>query len=479
MGARGAAAGPPSGRGPRSAPVGGVLAVVLVAALSFSIAQTAVIAGVPEIARELDASTSAAAWAVTGYLLAASVATPLAGKLGDLYGKGRVLGWVLVVFAVGCALSALAQSIEVLVAGRLLQGVAGGAFPLGFGIANDELPPERRAWGIGLVAAMFGAGAAAGFPLAGLLTEAGGLPWVFWALLLLALPGAVAAWTVVPPSPVPARGGVDLVGAAVLATGLGAVLLGVSQAGTWGLGSPATLACLAAGLALLLVFVPLERRTAHPLVDVGLLGRRPVLATNVSALLAGLSMFSGFVLVPQLAQAPGETGYGLGLSLLEAGLLMVPGAAGMLLAGPFSGVLGERVGFRAVLAAGMALAAAAFAVLAVAHGSLLLVLAGVSLLGLGIACAFTAVSVLVIAAVPQGDIGIATGITTIMRTVGGSLGAAVATAILAADRIPGSARPAESAYVAAFAVSGAVALAGLAAAAWVPGERTTTAAAPA
>ena len=138
-----------------------------------------------------------AAWILTGYLLAASVATPIVGKLGDLFGRGRVLTIVLLVFAAGSAVCALAPSLGVLVAGRIIQGVGGGIFPLAFGIIREAFPPERVATAIGGISATFGIGGGVGLVIAGLIVEALDASWLFW-LGLMALPAAFAIWRYVP-----------------------------------------------------------------------------------------------------------------------------------------------------------------------------------------------------------------------------------------------------------------------------------------
>jgi MFS family permease len=448
-----------------------VLGTLVVAALCFSLAQTTVVAALPAISREYGVSATTASWAVTVYMLSASVCTPLVGKLGDVHGRGRVLGWVMAVFALGSLLCALSSSIGVLLAGRALQGAAGGVFPLAFGIINDELPPDRRALGVGLVSGMFGGGAAIGLPLAGVIVDHGELAWIFWALLI-AVPGAVLAWTVVPPSPVHVRRRMDWRGAGVLSAGLAGVLLAISEGNGWGWTAPATVGCFAGGLALLVAFLALQARTPEPLVDVRVLRRRSVLATNIAGLCCGTAMFSAFVLVPQLAQAdPSRVGFGLGLSLTQAGLVTVPMVGMMLVAAPLAGLVGGRLGFRVVLAGGAAIGATAFALLAVAHGSTAVVFGGVFLLGVGIALAFAGMSILTMVAVPAHDVGIATAINTIMRTIGAALGTALVTAILAAHPIAGTAQPTEGAFVGAFVLCAVIALAGAGAALWIPPDR--------
>jgi EmrB/QacA subfamily drug resistance transporter len=452
-------------------PVAPILGALLLAALAYALAQTMVAPALPKIVDGYGTTRASASWVLTGYLLSASVCTPLAGKLGDLFGKGRVLTVVLVVFSAGSVVCALASSIEVLIAGRVVQGVAGGVFPLAFGIINDELPSSQRAVAIGLVSAMFGIGGGIGLPLSGVIVDNADLSWLFW-IGLMALPAAVATWRLVPPSPARERTRVDWRGALVLSAGLVAILLGITEANHWGWGSLDTLALLGAGVALLVGFVALQRRTTDPLVDIGVLRQRPVLATNVTAFLVGVAMFGSFLLIPQFAETAKSNGYGFGMSVTEAGLVMLPSAASMLVAGPAGGWLGNRLGFRIVLAAGTLLAAASFALLAVAHTAVWPFLVAGVLLGFGISFSFAAMANLVVDAVDPGEVGIATGINTIARTVGGAFGAALVTALLTAETISGSdGVPTENAYTEAFLASMAGALLAFAACLAIPRVR--------
>jgi EmrB/QacA subfamily drug resistance transporter len=452
-------------------PAAPVIGALLLAALAYALSQTMVAPALPKIVDGYGTSRSSASWVLTGYLLSASVCTPLAGKLGDLFGKGRVLTWVLLIFSAGSVVCALGNSIGVVILGRVIQGVAGGVFPLAFGIINDELPGERRAVAIGLVSAMFGIGGGIGLPLSGVIVDNADLSWLFW-IGLMAVPAAVAVWRLVPASPARDRTRVDWAGAAVLSLGLVALLLGITKANSWGWTSLATLAMLAGGAAVLVLFTWLQRRTRDPLVDIAVLSQRAVLATNVTGFLVGVAMFGSFLLIPQFAETAKGHGYGFGMSVTSAGLVMLPSAGSMLIAGPIGGSLGARVGFRLVLAAGTLLAAASFGLLVVAHGGVVSFLVAGVLLGFGISFSFAAMANLVVAAVDPGEVGIATGINTIARTVGGAFGAALVTALLTAETIPGtSGVPTENAYTEAFAFSAIGALLALAACLAIPRTR--------
>jgi MFS family permease len=201
--------------------------VLVLACASFALSQTLVVPALPAIAEDLDASRSAVSWVLTAFLLSASVSTPIIGKLGDLYGKGRVLGAVMVVFSIGAVINALAGSIEVLIAGRVLQGVAGGVFPLAFGIVRDTFPRERVPGGLSLIGAMFGIGGGIGLPLSGVIADNLSVDWLFW-ISLVALPAALAAYRLIPPSPRVPHVRIDWIGALLLSIALSAILLGVS-----------------------------------------------------------------------------------------------------------------------------------------------------------------------------------------------------------------------------------------------------------
>jgi EmrB/QacA subfamily drug resistance transporter len=445
----------------------GVLLVLVLAGVSFALSQTLVIPALPDIAANVNASPAAASWILSGFLLSASISTPIVGKLGDVYGKGLVLTLVLLLFSVGAVVCALAHSIAVLIVGRVIQGVAGGVFPLAFGIIRDTFPPAKVAGGLGLVSAILGVGAGIGLPLSGVIADGIGVEWLFW-ISLIALPAALAAHRLVPASPESRRMRIDWAGAALLSAALAAVLLAVTEANDWGWGSARTIGLFVAGGALLVIWVQVESRVKEPLIDLGLLRARSVATTNLTGLLVGFAMFSSFLLIPQFAQAPESSGYGFGDSVAQAGLLLVPAAIFQLVAGPLAGGLGARIGFRTTLAVGAGSAAMAFIFLAFEHAHPWQFVVSAALLGSGIAFSYASMANLIVGAVPQSEVGVATGINTIMRTVGGAFGAAVATAILTGNTVAGSSLPSEGAYTAAFVLSAVGGVLALGAALLVP-----------
>jgi EmrB/QacA subfamily drug resistance transporter len=427
------------------------------AALAFSLAQTMLIPALGELTHRLDTDPSGIAWVLTGYLLAAAVATPIAGRLGDMFGKRRLLVISLAVFAAGSTLAALGTSLEIVVAGRVLQGMGGGIFPLCFGIIRDEFPRERVARSIGLISAIFGIGGGAGLIAGGLIADHLSYHWIFWLGTISAVLAAVAIEIWVPESPERKPGRVDLRGAALLGVGLVMPLIAISRANDWGWGSTRTLALLAAGLVVLAVWVAVERRTEQPLADIPTLMKPPVLMTNIATLLVGFGMFGSFLLIPQLAEAPESTGYGFGLGATGAGLLLLPGALVMLFTGPLSGSLGTRFGSKLPLSLGAATTGVGLVGLGLDHGSELAVVAWAFLMSGGIGLAFAAMANLIVEAVPPVQTGEATGFNALTRSVGASIGSQVCAAILAGSVVAGSAYPSDSGFTAAFLVSAGVA----------------------
>ncbi|WP_053227712.1 MFS transporter [Solirubrobacter soli] len=432
------------------------LAILAIGALAFALAQTTVIPALTAMQHAFGVSTSDITWMISGYFLAASIATPVLGRLGDMFGKERFLAVSLAAFALGSVVSALSNDLPLMIAGRVLQGVGGGVFPLSFGIVRDEFPLAKIPTGIALLGATAGIGGAIGLPLGGLLVDQASYHWIFW---MSAAMGAVATFTTiryVPESPVRTPGKVDYLGAGILAFGLSAVLIAVSRANDWGWGSDKTLGLVAVGAVILAVFVWYERRHDAPLINMRTLARPPVLMTDIATLLVGFGLFGTFVLIPQIAELPSSGDVGLGLNATQAGLLMAPGGLMMLFAAPIVGRVSERIGSKLPLAVGSVLASLGLLGMALAHDSALLIVLWGMILNVGIGCAFAALPNLVISAVEPHETGEATGVNMIARNVGAALGGQVAASIVAGHVAAGG--PANAGFELAFLMSAGVAL---------------------
>ena len=443
------------------------LAVLVFAGSAFALQQTMVFPALPTFARDLDTSTAWATWVLTGFLVSAAVATPILGKLGDQYGKARMLVVSLVIFFSGCVGAAFAWDIWSLIAFRVLSGAGGAVFPLSFGIIRDEFPPEQVKVAIGLVSAVFGIGGGLGIVLSGVIVD--NLSWR-WLFVFGAIGVAAAIWAVhrfVPESPLRSPSRVDVPGALLLSGGLVALMLALTEGERWGWYSAPILGLAGASAALLLAWVLVELRVDEPLVDMRMLSHRPVLLTNTTTLVAGFALFLCFVLIPTFVEAPARLGYGFGATATEAGFYLLPASIAQLAAGPGGGVLGRRYGSKWPLAGGMIAVAAAALVLARWHDDPWQILVASAALGIGVGLAFAAMVALISDHVSPSEMGIATGMNTVMRVVGGVVGGQVGAALLTARTVPGTDLPAESAFAIAFALSAAAAVAAALVAAFI------------
>ncbi|HET9184992.1 MAG TPA: MFS transporter, partial [Solirubrobacterales bacterium] len=367
-------------------------AVLALAGASYSILQSAVAPALPDIQRELHSSATATAWLFTGYLLSASVLTPILGRVGDMFGKEHTLVATLAVLCAGTLLAALANSMPVLILARVVQGAGGAIFPLAFGIIRDEFPPEKAAQGIALISAILGIGGGLGIVLAGPIINALDFHWLFWIPLAVLVAATVATIFFIPESPVKSPGRVDWVGAILLSAWLVLLLLGITQTSEWGWGDARVLALLAAALVVLAVWIRFERGAREPLVDMPMMAKRSVWTVNAAAFLVGAGMYSSFILIPEFTEMPASTGYGFGSSVTQAGLFLLPATVLMMVASPVGGNLATKVGSRLVLLAGCLTTAASFALLAVAHRQEGDIYVATALMGAGIGLAFASLA---------------------------------------------------------------------------------------
>ena len=456
------------------------LAILTLAGTAFALQQTMVIPALPALQRDLHTTTTWVTWVLTVFLLVASVATPVLGKLGDQYGKERLLVIALAVFFVGCAGAAAAWNIWSLIAFRAIQGAGGAVFPLSFGIIRDEFPREKVGLGIGLISAVFGVGGGFGVVFSGLIVDHTSWRWLF---VVGAAPIAVAVVLVhrfVPESPIKTPSRVDVVGATLLSFGLIALLLGLTEGESWGWTSGRIIGLALAAAVFLVAWCTAELRVAEPMVDMRMLAHRQVLFTNVTAIIAGFAMFGSFVLVPNFVETPHGiphsvqrlVDYGFDASATKGGLYLLPSSFALLFAGPLAGLIARRTGSKWPLALGMVLVAAAAGALALWHDRPWQVLAAMPLLGAGVGFAYAAMATLITEAVRPSETGVATGMNTVMRTVGGVVGGQVGAALLSAHTIRGTGGvPAVTGFTVAFAISAVAALVGAGVAVFVTPPR--------
>jgi MFS family permease len=407
------------------------LAVLALGGLAYAMLSSAVVPALPTMQHQLHTTETGIAWLLTGYLLSASVGTSILGRLGDIYGKERLLLWTLVILAAGTLLAAVSSSLIPIIVARFIQGAAGGIFPLAFGIVRDEFPHEKVAGSIGLLSAILGAGAGVGIVLSGVIIEHLDYHWLFWIPLVAILLAAAATWRFVPESPVRVPGRINWLAAGLMTIGMSAVLLAISQTTTWGWGSSKTLILMLVGVGFSLAWIAVEVRSGDPLIDMTMMRVRGVWTTNVAAFLLGAGMYASFIVFPQFAQLPRSTGFGFGVSVVISGLYLLPATIGMTVLGIYAGRISARFGSRAALLTGTAFTTVSFALLAVAHTHPYELLIAAGLLGVGIGLAFAALGNLIVQAVPSHQTGVASGMNTVMRTLGGALGGQISATFIA------------------------------------------------
>jgi EmrB/QacA subfamily drug resistance transporter len=453
--------------------------VLALAGISFALLQSLVAPALPAIQHDLHTNATSVAWVLTAYLLSASVATPILGRLGDMFGKERMFVLALAALGVGSFIAALATSVEVLIAARVIQGLGGAIFPLAFGIIRDEFPRDRMPGAIALISALLGVGGGAGIVLAGPIVDHLGYHWLFWFPLIAVTIAGVAAVAFVPESPVKTPGRVNVVGALLLSGWLACLLLATSEGSRWGWTDTRIVALYAASVVLLITWIRNELAAPEPLVDMRMLRMRGVWPVNAAAFLIGAAMFCSFVLIPQFVEAPTSTGFGFGDNVTKAGLVMLPSTVAMLLFAPLSGRLTRRFGGKLPLALGATATMLSFIYLAVAHGRPLDFYLASGLLGIGIGLSFAAMANLVVEAVPAGQTGVATGMNTVTRTLGGAVGGQIAASVIASS-VTASGVPTAHGFTIAFVLAALAAAGGVVAALAVPGRRQDrTAPAPA
>ena len=407
------------------------LAVLSLSGLAYAVLSSAVVPALPTMQHQLHTTETGIAWLLTAYLLAASVGTAIIGRLGDMYGKERLLLWTLGILAAGTLMAALSSSLSLLIVARFIQGAGGGIFPLAFGITRDEFPREKVPGSIGLLSAILGVGAGAGIVLSGVIIQHLNYHWLFWLPLVATLVAAWATWKYIPESPVRVPGRINWLSAALMTIGISAVLLAVSETTTWGWGGARTIGLAFAGLAFMAAWIAVEVRSRAPLIDMAMMRVRGVWTSNAAAFLLGAGMYASFIVFPQFAQLPKSTGFGFGASVVVSGLYLLPSTIGMTIFGLRAGAISARFGSRAALLMGTLCTCASFALLAVAHRHPYELLIAAGLLGVGIGLAFAALGNLVVQAVPRHQTGVASGMNTVMRTLGGALGGQLSATFIA------------------------------------------------
>jgi EmrB/QacA subfamily drug resistance transporter len=405
--------------------IGLVFIGLMLAMLLASLSQTVLSAALPTLVGELD-GVEHMLWAMTGFILASTIVMPIYGKIGDLVGRKPLLIAAILLFMAGSVIGALAPTMEILIAGRVVQGLGGGGLMiLSQAIIADVVPARERGKYMGAMGAVFAVSSVAGPLLGGWFTESIGWRWAFWINIpigILALAAAVVLLHL-PKRHTTGRARIDVWGMALLSVATTCLVLVASWGGKdyeWN--SPTIIGLIAATVVAAIAFVMVERRTAEPVIPLYLFKDRNFSLTTGAGLLTGVAMFGVLGYMPTYLQMTAE------ISATQAGLLMVPMMGGLLITSVGTGQLVSRTGRyklypiigSAVLALGLYLLST------ITPDTPMWIFCGyLAVMGIGLGMSMQILVLIVQNSFPNRVVGTATASNNYFRQIGASLGSAI------------------------------------------------------
>jgi MFS family permease len=429
--------------------------------------ETMLIPAIPDLINDFNVSYGTSSWILTTYLISGAVATPIVGKLSDVYGKKKVLLLVMLIYAIGVSFAGFASNIYTLLLVRAIQGIGMGMFPIAFGIIRDQFPREKISIGQGIISSMFAAGAAVGLSAGALIVENFGWQATFFTIIPIAILLLITIWRFVhigenqqiDPAPIkysPGRGKesslvpvtnfnektrrklqIDIKGAAALAVSITSFLLcltlietssGLSTANNSNVGIMSTYGTIIgsaiAAVISFVLFLLIEKRESYPLIDLRLLGNKAILPSILIILIVGLSNFMVFQTIPILVRNPEPLGFGA--DVVDAGTIQLPFALVFLVFGPTSGLIISRLGSLRPVIVGTSIITVSFLGLAIFHDSPTAISINLGVLATGLSFAAIGAMNVIILATPKEYTGISLGIATLVRIIGSAIGPALA-----------------------------------------------------
>ena len=432
-----------------------IITVLIATELVGTFESAMIFIALPSLMAEFQTDAATAGWAATSFLLVAAASAAICGRLGDIYGRKKMLVIVLCISVVGSIISFTAGTIEGVILGRAFQGAAGATLPLGLGIARAGIEKDKVPGAIALVAAVSFIAGAGGSLVAGVLLDLGNWQGLFMVSGILGLIAAVMAMTMLDRSTglSTERKKVDYIGGVLFAPAVALVLYGVSNSVAWGIIDPRTLQFVLGGLALASIWVWWELRVDNPMINLRLLKTNKMALTQLATMILSVGpLVAAQIIGPMIMLSPAGPGVGLGLSPTVGGLVIFGAASVAFICSPISGKIAAKVGARRALLIGVVICVIGYGALFWAQYSVLAYIIAINVVFVGTMFAYTAFPNLVAESVPVENTSEGMGINTVTRTIFMGVGTTVITMALASSTVEGTGVPSESAYTLAYVI---------------------------
>jgi MFS family permease len=440
------------------------LAILGSALLIAMYGETMLLPAIPDIIEEFDISYNTSSWILSAYLIAGAVATPLGGKLSDIYGRKKMVMIILIIYIIGITLGGISSNITFLIVARVIQGIGISMFPIAFGIIRDQFPIDKLAIGVGVFSSMFAAGSVVGLALGANIIENFGWRTTFFSIVFVAIglwfiirryiddgqesvnmidspeqlytPTSVENKINVPNEETTndkTKKNIDMKGTVTLAVTVISLLMGLSYSQTNNIGSYQIAIFLCVGIASLVLFVIVEKKSKSPLVNFQLMANKTILSANIILVIAFLSMFTIFQTIPVLVRSPQP--FGFGESVISTANIQLPFMIVFLLFAPSSGFIVSKLGNIKPTIIGSIVSALGFSSLFLFHSNGILVSTNLAIIAGGLSLMQVGGFDIVLQSTPRKFSGISLGMTVLFNLVGGSVGPAVAGIYMQANQV--------------------------------------------
>ena len=440
------------------------LAILGSALLIAMYGETMLLPAIPDIIEEFDISYNTSSWILSAYLIAGAVATPLSGKLSDIYGRKKMVMIILIIYIIGITLGGISSDITFLIVARVIQGIGISMFPIAFGIIRDQFPIDKLAIGVGVFSSMFAAGSVVGLALGANIIENFGWRATFFSIVFV----AIGLWFIIrryiddrqesvnlidspeqlyPPNSVEnkinvpneettngkTKKNIDMKGAITLAVTVISLLMALSYSQTNSIGNYQIAIFLCVGIASLVLFVIVEKKSKSPLVNLQLMTNKTILSANIILVIAFLSMFTIFQTIPVLVRSPQP--FGFGESVISTANIQLPFMIVFLLFAPSSGFIVSKLGNIKPTIIGSIVSALGFTSLFLFHSNGILVSTNLAIIAGGLSLMQVGGFDIILQTTPRKFSGISLGMTVLFNLVGGSVGPAVAGIYMQANQV--------------------------------------------